>query len=251
MIKNIIRYSSFAIIGAVIVSLSYLIYTASGSDKPENKIQLNKIDKVSVSSNGNNILNDSSSDSTISTAGIATVLEIYASKDASSDPSGNATCTKKKKTRKNKLYYVSDEGYEYYLDNKYQDYLYKKLKKRGHPELYETALALMYHESKFKTNIVSATNDHGLMQINYGNYQWLSSTLGIQSLDDPYDNIECGIYMLVNAYEKYNNIEEALVAYNQGHVGSCKSTQYSREILQHDIYCLKELKKDNKKEDNK
>jgi hypothetical protein len=57
--------------------------------------------------------------------------------------------------------------------------------------------------------------------------------------------------MLVNAYEKYNNIEEALVAYNQGHVGSCKSTQYSREILQHDIYCLKELKKDNKKEDKK
>lgn len=141
-------------------------------------------------------------------------------------------------TRENTLYYVTDEGYDFYLDSVYQDYLWNKLKEYNHTEFYETCLAMMYHESKFELDIVSATHDHGLMQINAGNYKWLHDTLDIESLDDPYDNIDCGVYMLVSNYDKYGNIEQALVAYHQGSAGSATSTSYSRCILGHDLECL-------------
>lgn len=141
----------------------------------------------------------------------------------------------------NILYYVVDDDYTFYLDEIYQDYLWNKLKEYNHTELYEVCLAQMYHESQFKKDVVSATNDHGLFQINAGNYSWLHNTLGINSLDDPYDNIDCGVYILVTNVEKYGSIEEALVAYNQGYCGEVKSTKYSRCILNHDMDCLRVL----------
>lgn len=147
-----------------------------------------------------------------------------------------------KPVRENILYYVIDDGHTFYLDNKYQDYLWNKLKEYNYTELYKVCLAQMYHESRFEKNIVSATNDHGLMQINGGNYSWLRKTLGISSLDDPYDNIDSGVYILVTNMKKYDSIEEALVAYNQGYCRGVKSTKYSRCILNHDMSCLHVLK---------
>lgn len=143
-----------------------------------------------------------------------------------------------KPVRENILYYVVDDDYTFYLDEIYQDYLWNKLKEYNHTELYEVCLAQMYHESQFEKDVVSATNDHGLCQINAGNYSWLHNTLGIDSLDDPYDNIDCGVYILVTNFEKYGSIEEALVAYNQGYCREVKSTKYSRCILNHDMDCL-------------
>ena len=140
--------------------------------------------------------------------------------------------------RSNTLYYVEDKGYEFYLDLEYQDYLWKKLEEYNHTEFYETCLAIMYHESKFKIDTVSATNDHGLMQVNGGNYKWLHDKLDIESLDDPYDNIDCGVYIFISNYEEYGDVEQALIAYHQGSVGSEKSTSYSRCILEHDLGCL-------------
>lgn len=146
-------------------------------------------------------------------------------------------------TRENKLYYVNDSGYIYNLDSAYQDYLYQKLKEYEHPELYELCIALMYHESRFDINALSATNDHGLMQINGGNYNWLHKVLGITSLDDPYQNIDCGVYILTSALEKYKDAETALVCYNQGGkkitVGQHYSTKYSRCVLE-DVHKLVE-----------
>lgn len=149
---------------------------------------------------------------------------------------------KPKPVRKNILYYVIDDGHTFYLDNKYQDYLWNKLKEYNYTKLYKVCLAQMYHESRFEKNIVSTTNDHGLMQINGGNFSWLRKTLGISSLDDPYDNIDSGVYILVTNMKKYDSIEEALVAYNQGYCGEVKSTKYSRCILNHDMDCLHILK---------
>lgn len=140
--------------------------------------------------------------------------------------------------RENTLYYVLDENITFNLDPAYQDYIWNKLKEYSHTELYKVCLAQAYHESRFELDVVSSTNDHGLMQINGGNYKWLHDTLDIDSLDDPYDNIDCGIYILVTNYEKYGTIEEALVAYNQGHCGEIKSTEYSQCILNHDMDCL-------------
>lgn len=144
--------------------------------------------------------------------------------------------------RPNTLYYAEDNGYLFYLDAEYQDYLWQKLDEYNHTEFYEICLAIAYHESKFALDTVSATNDHGLMQINGGNYNWLHGKLGIDSLDDPYDNIDCGVYLFVSNYEKYGDIEAACTAYHQGSViGSETSTRYSRCIVQHDLGCLKPL----------
>jgi len=146
-----------------------------------------------------------------------------------------------KPVRENTLYYIEDDGYSYYLEMEYQDYLYNKLKEYGHPEMYEVCIALMYHESEFDKSAVSKTNDHGLMQINASNCKWLRKEIGIETLDDPYDNIDAGVYILVTNLEKYGSIEEALIAYNQGYCGKVKSTKYSRCILNHDLACLRKL----------
>ena len=133
------------------------------------------------------------------------------------------------------LYYAIDSGKEFYLDEVYQDYLWEKLKEYDHTDLYELCMALMLHESHFTIDIVSRTNDHGLMQINGGNYTWMRNALGIESLDDPYDNIDCGVYILVSAYEKFGDVESALVCYNTGGghmtVGKKYSTAYSQCVI--------------------
>lgn len=170
------------------------------------------------------------------------------SSDATSADFQQETSTQEEATekpeRENTLYYVVDDGYEYYLDEKYQDYLYVKLKKYGmEKDWYEICIALMYHESGFETQIVSATNDHGLMQINNGNFSWLHNELNIDSLDDPYDNIDCGVYLLNYGYNKFDSVEAALVCYNmgEGNTTSSSSTKYSRCILYNDVNKLKKL----------
>ena len=150
--------------------------------------------------------------------------------------------------RENKIYYVSDNGENFYLDEEYQDYLWKVLKEYGRTDLYELCIALMYHESKFEKDSVSATNDHGLMQVNQGNYRSLHKTLGINSLDDPYENIQCGVYLLLYGVDKFEDIETALVCYNQGDGSLNKnknySTEYSQSILNEDMNKLRVLIKD-------
>lgn len=166
------------------------------------------------------------------------VEEILSESDAGITAELNETYVEPESIRENNLYYIEDNGHEFYLDQIYQDYLWEKLKEYDHTDFYEVCLALMYHESKFDINAISATNDHGLMQIHGGNYDWLHDKLDIDSLDDPYDNIDCGVYLLVSNYNKYGNIDQALIAYHQGSAGSATSTRYSRCILEHDMDCL-------------
>ncbi len=128
-------------------------------------------------------------------------------------------------------YYVKDGKYTFYLDHKYQDYLYSKLKEHNHTDLYTLCLALMYHESRFTVNIVSETNDHGLMQINGSNFNWLKKELGISSLDDPYDNIDCGVHLICRLVDKYKDVETALVCYNRGEGNKAPTSSYSRGVL--------------------
>lgn len=82
----------------------------------------------------------------------------------------------------------------------------------------EVVYAVMWHESRFiwdvKDNInTNGTRDRGLMQINEVNWKWLSD-IGLD-VNDPYDNIECGVYMLSNLMNKYNTTQ-ALMAYQCG-----------------------------------
>lgn len=98
------------------------------------------------------------------------------------------------------------------------------------------AFALMQKESTYQVNVISKTNDYGIMQINKINHEWLSEELGITDFLDPNQNIEAGLYMLGDYLEKYD-LHQALMSYNMGEKGARKaisrgncSSKYSRDI---------------------
>ena len=138
--------------------------------------------------------------------------------------------------RENTLYYVFEEQYnsKHYLDEEYQDYLYQMCVKYGIPEYYELLFVQMYHESRFKIELISKTNDYGLMQINTCNHEWLSKKLGSDNFLDPYVSIEAGTLMMSNYLKKYNDAHKALVCYNSGESkvkNGTYSTKYSKCVI--------------------
>lgn len=110
---------------------------------------------------------------------------------------------------------------------------------------YNLILAVMYHESRFKIDAYSKTNDIGLMQVNRGNRAWANELAGRKiDLYDPYDNILTGI-LIYKHYEDYwldRGIEGeklpkyTLNSYNMGISGFASAgypvnRSYSRNIL--------------------
>lgn len=100
-------------------------------------------------------------------------------------------------------------------------------------------LALIQHESNFRADVVSATNDYGLMQINKINHPYLQEQLGITNFLDPYDNIRAGMFVLRKLFEKYETPEKVLMAYNMGETGASRlweqgifEINYSKSVLQ-------------------
>lgn len=137
-------------------------------------------------------------------------------------------------TRENTLYYVIDEGYRFDMPAEWQDYLWEQCAAYGITEYYELLLAQSYHESAWDPNAVSKSNDYGLMQINKCNHEWLSETLGVTDFFDPYQSIDCGVYMMSGFLKKYNDVQIALVCYNMGEskaVNGIKSSKYSRCVV--------------------
>ena len=105
-------------------------------------------------------------------------------------------------------------------------------------------MALINQESSFRENVISGTNDYGLMQINKINHKWLKEALGVTDFLDPYQNIRSGVFILRQLFEKYDDPALVLMAYNMGETGASKlwnkgvySTDYAEDILQQaDIY---------------
>lgn len=99
------------------------------------------------------------------------------------------------------------EGFRYIkeipMPEKHQKYLYAICKKRGLN--YLKTLALLKHESQFKSDIISSTNDYGYMQINAVNHNRLSKQLKTPNTPlDPYVNINWGTYMLKELYDMWS-----------------------------------------------
>ena len=99
-------------------------------------------------------------------------------------------------------------------------------------------MALIEHESGYQANIISSTNDYGLMQINKCNHNWLSEACGVTDFLDPYQNVVAGCYVLHELFEKYEDPAKVLMAYNMGEDGASKlwkqgiySTGYTRSIF--------------------
>lgn len=103
----------------------------------------------------------------------------------------------------------------------------------------ELVIAMIEKESTFRENVVSKTNDYGLMQINVINHDNLKKKLGVTNLLDPYQNVLSGIYIISGHLNKTGgDIELALMRYNAGGAGAKKmwdkgiySTKYSRSIM--------------------
>ena len=99
-------------------------------------------------------------------------------------------------------------------------------------------MALIKQESSFREDVVSDTDDWGLMQINEINHGWLHKTIGVTDFLDPYENVRSGVFILRQLFEKYDDPTMVLMAYNMGETGAGKlwdkgiySTDYAEDIL--------------------
>lgn len=124
------------------------------------------------------------------------------------------------------------------LDEEMQSYIWTLCGEFGITDHYELVYALIQTESSFRPDLVSSTNDYGLMQINVVNHKTLSDLFAIDDFLDPYQNVHGGIYLLSRLLHKYDNVADALMAYNMGEGGASKlwrrgihSSKYSEKVL--------------------
>lgn len=103
---------------------------------------------------------------------------------------------------------------------------------------FDFAMALMFTESSFDSDVISSTNDYGLMQINACNFTELEDKLGISDIKEPCQNIRAGLYILRGLFEKYDDTAKVCMAYNLGEYGAAVlwdkgiyHTTYSNKVI--------------------
>lgn len=100
-------------------------------------------------------------------------------------------------------------------------------------------MAMVEHESQFNPEIISKTNDYGLLQINAVNHETLAEQYHTADMLNPYQNIFCGVKIIGSYVRQYDgDYTKALMAYNMGAYGAAKaqesgitSTSYTETIL--------------------
>lgn len=125
--------------------------------------------------------------------------------------------------------------YDIPLETELQDYIRKECDEMN-VEM-ELVLAIMKVESDFNSDVISDTNDYGLMQINIVNHESLQKKLSIYDFLDPYDSARAGIYMLSELDWCENDVQR-LMCYNMGVTGAKRAwnkgiqeTEYSKKVL--------------------
>ena len=108
--------------------------------------------------------------------------------------------------------------YDCPLSHDLQDYIRTLCGNYGVPM--SLIIAMIEVESSFRPNVVSKTNDYGLMQINKVNHEWLREEYGITDFLDPYQNVFCGITMVAEHYTRYYDVNRTVMAYNLGVTGA-------------------------------
>lgn len=102
---------------------------------------------------------------------------------------------------------------------------------------YTLVMAMIEHESDFDASARSKTGDSGLMQIHDCNSARLAE-MGFKDLFDTRENVEAGVYMLRELFDKYGEVKAVLMCYNMGEAGAAElwdagifSSAYSSEIM--------------------
>lgn len=115
-----------------------------------------------------------------------------------------------------------EQGPKYYdvpLSHALQDAVFREAERRNVPA--GLLLAMMDQESDYRADLVSGTDDYGIMQINTINHPRLREELGITDFLDPEQNIACGAYMIGELLDKFDgDIHRALTSYNRGEAGA-------------------------------
>lgn len=124
------------------------------------------------------------------------------------------------------------------LDADLQEYTYNRCVEYGIADYYELMLAMMWQESNFTADVISSSNDYGLMQINKCNHLWLRDLLGTTDFLDAKQNIDAGTYIMSKLLRKYRDEHKALMSYNMGERGARRNweagnynSRYSRSIV--------------------
>lgn len=121
------------------------------------------------------------------------------------------------------------------LDEKTQEFVFYLCE--GYDIDWTLIMAIMQKESSFRKDVISSTNDYGLMQINQANHEWLTETLGVTDFLDSEQNIKSGVFVLNELFEKYTDTNRVLMAYNMGENGAKRlwdrgiyETNYTKSI---------------------
>lgn len=122
------------------------------------------------------------------------------------------------------------------LSEDLQEYIY--MMSYAHGIEYAFVLGLIETESGFRKDLISTTDDYGLMQINKVNHKHLKEELGVKDFLDASQNIMSGMYILKVLFEKYEEPHKVLMAYNMGEAGASRlwdngvySTEYSNKVI--------------------
>lgn len=124
------------------------------------------------------------------------------------------------------------------LSDDLKNFIYEKC--NTDDRLYLLIISIIEQESNFQANVIGVDgHDYGLMQIRDINHQWLQEELGEKDFLDPYDNVECGIYIVKQFWDEYEEENLVLMCYNLGEGGAQQkwnqgvySTEYTRIILE-------------------
>ncbi|MCD8087254.1 MAG: transglycosylase SLT domain-containing protein [Oscillospiraceae bacterium] len=101
-------------------------------------------------------------------------------------------------------------------------------------------LAIIEVESGFDADVISSTDDYGLMQINSSNFEWLAEELGIIDFLEPTQNLRAGCYILYQCLQMTDGeTDKALMIYNMGLSAASEAwelgvtgTSYTRAVLE-------------------
>ena len=123
---------------------------------------------------------------------------------------------------------------------------------KGYDIDWTLVMALMQKESSFRSDIISPTEDYGLMQINKMNHEWLTDTIGVTDYLDKEQNIRAGVFVLRKLFEEYTDPNLVLMAYNIGADGAetlwnkgIYTTPYVDDILTYQAEFNKQIEERN------
>lgn len=123
---------------------------------------------------------------------------------------------------------------------------------KGYDIDWTLVMALMQKESSFRSDIISPTEDYGLMQINKMNHEWLTDTIGVTNYLDKEQNIRAGVFVLRKLFEEYTDPNLVLMVYNMGADGAetlwnkgIYTTPYVDDILTYQAEFNKQIEERN------